>query len=130
MAANRPLAAGTAFFLLAAAADAALTLHGTGGDPGLEGNPLLRAAMARWGAGMGLLAGKGAAGAACWLVARYGEGEIRRRAAWLERVPMTPWARAWLASGDRSWIAFLPLYGVALAQAAGALSWAVLLARP
>lgn len=121
--------AGTGFYVLAAFADAALTLHGTGGDAALEGNPFLRAAMSRWGAQTGLFLGKSATGAACWVVARFGEGEIRRRAPWIARVPMTAWTRAWLASGDRSWIAFIPLYGVALAQLAGALSWAVLLAR-
>lgn len=119
--------AGTGLYVLAAAADAALTLHGTGGDAALEGNPFLRAAMSRWGAATGLFLAKAATGAACWLIARYGEGEIRRRAPWIARVPMTSWTRRWLASGDRSWIAFLPLYGVALAQLAGALSWALLL---
>ena len=126
---RRALLMGTGFYALAAAADAALTLAGTGGDVSLEGNPFLRAAMSRCGPGAGLFLGKAAAGVVCWLVARWGEDEIRRRAPWLARVPMTPWTRAWLASGDRSWIAFIPLYGVALAQSAGALSWAFLLAR-
>lgn len=120
------LAAGAGLFVAAACADAALTWLGTGGDPSLEGNPFVRSAMERFGP-WGLLLAKSIAAGLCLLVAATWEKPIRRRAAWIERLPMLPWTRAWLRSGDRSWVAFVPLYGVALAQLAGALAWAFLL---
>jgi hypothetical protein len=120
------LAAGAGLFLAAACADAALTWVGTGGDPAFEGNPFVRRAMERFGP-WGLLLAKSIAAGLCLLAAAAWEEPIRRRAAWVERLPMLPWTRRWLLSGDRSWVAFVPLYGVALAQLAGALAWAVLL---
>lgn len=123
---RRLLVLGAGLFAAAACADAALTWLGTGGDPSLEGNPFVRAAMERFGP-WGLLLAKSLAAGLCLLVAATWEEPIRRRAAWVERLPMLPWTRRWLRGGDRSWVAFVPLYGVALAQLAGAMAWAVLL---
>lgn len=120
------LAAGGGLFLAAALADAALTWLGTGGDPSFEGNPFVRSAMERFGP-WGLLLAKSVAAGVCLLAVAGFEAPLRRRARWLDRIPMLPWTRAWLRSGDRSWVAYVPLYGVALAQLAGALAWAVLL---
>ena len=126
---NRALLLGTALYALAACADAAMTLRGLGGDLALEGNPLVRRLMFALGPAAALLLSKTATGAVCFAVARFGEPEIKRRARWIDRLPMFPASRRWLASGDRSWIAHIPLYGTALAQLAAAASWAWL-ARP
>ena len=52
--------------------------------------------------------------------------QIKGRAPWIERVPMTPWSRRWMRRGDRSWISYLPLYLAAFSQGLAALSWALL----
>lgn len=123
------LTLGGAFYALAALADIHWTLTGLGGNPALEGNALMWALMERAGIVSGLWLGKAAVGLACFAVALYGAPEIRRKAAWIDKVPSTRWARAWMKSGDRSWIAYLPLYGTALSQLFAAVSWIYLLRR-
>ncbi|MCM2303174.1 MAG: hypothetical protein NDJ72_00610 [Elusimicrobia bacterium] len=102
------------------------TVAGMGGDLSLEGNPVMRALMARIGIVPALFLGKAAVGLSCFLIARYGEPEIRRGAAWIDKVPSTRWARAWMKSGDRAWIAYVPLYGTALSQALAVVGWMAL----
>lgn len=97
-----------------------------GGDLALEGNPFLRGLMARLGIVNALFLSKAAVGLGCFFIALYGEPEIRRGAAWIDKVPSTRWARAWMKSGDRAWIAYVPLYGTAASQALAALSWMAL----
>jgi hypothetical protein len=111
------------FFALTAVADIAMTLAGMGGDLELEGNPVMRAVMAAVGVEAGLWLEKGMVGLVCFLVARYGEGEIKRGADWIWKVPSTPWVKAWMRRRDRSWIAYIPLYGAAVSQLAAAASW-------
>jgi hypothetical protein len=41
----------------------------------------------------------------------------------MESGPATRRARAWVRSGDRSWVAYGPLYGAALGQLLAAGSW-------
>lgn len=101
-------------------------MAGMGGDLALEGNPVMRGLMARIGIAEALFAGKAAVGLACFLIALYGEPEIRRGAAWIDKVPSTRRARAWMRGGDRAWIAYVPLYGTALSQALAALGWIAL----
>lgn len=120
---------GASFYVLAALADIHWTLLGMGGDLTLEGNAVMRALMARLGIAEGLWVGKAAVGLACFLIAKHGEPEIRRGAAWIDKVPSTRRARAWMKSGDRAWIAYLPLYGTAVSQLLAALGWMVLLRR-
>jgi hypothetical protein len=122
----RKLAAGAALYAAAAALDMRLTLLGLGGSAGLEGNPLMRATMGKFGVAGGLLVEKILVGGVCLLIAKYGEREMKRRAPWLDRIPSTKWARAWVRGGDRSWVAYAPLYGAALGQLLAAASWAYL----
>lgn len=120
---SRGLAAGAALYALAAYADLRLTLEGTGGRPSLEGNPIIAEMMIRLGPAGGLWTEKILVGAVCAAVAAVGAPAMRRRAPWLDRIPSTRWARAWVKSGDRSWMAYVPLYGAALGQLAAAGSW-------
>ncbi len=117
------LALGLGFFALTAVADIRMTLAGMGGVLALEGNPVMRAVMAHVGLEGGLWLGKALVGVVCFVIAQYGEREIKRGADWIWRVPSTKWARAWMKRGDRSWIAYIPLYGVAASQLVAAASW-------
>jgi hypothetical protein len=126
---REPLTLGCALYVLAAYADIHWTLKGMDGALGLEGNVFLRGVMARFGIAGGLVLDKAAVGALCFVIAKYGEPEIKRGAAWIEKVPSTRWARAWMKSGDRSWIAYVPLYGTALFQLLAAAGWLVVLRR-
>jgi hypothetical protein len=117
------LAIGSVLFALTALADIRMTLAGMDGDLELEGNPVMRAVMSAVGAEGGLWLEKGLVGLVCFLIARYGEREIRRGADWIWKVPATRWAKAWMRRGDRSWIAYIPLYGAAISQLAAAASW-------
>ena len=119
------LALGIGFFALTAFADIRMTLAGMGGDLELEGNPVMRAVMALFGIEGGIWLEKALVGVICFVIAKYGEREIKRGAAWIWKVPSTQLARAWMRRRDRSWIAYVPLYGVALSQLVAAASWAV-----
>ncbi len=100
-----------------------MTLLGTAGDISQEGNPIMRAMMESFGPAEGLILEKAIVGVVCFLIARNLYPEIKRDAAWIYKVPSTPWARAWYKRGDRAWIAYVPLYGAALSQLLAALSW-------
>ena len=120
------LAIGVGFFALTAIADIRMTLAGLDGNLELEGNPVMRAIMALFGIEVGIWLEKALVGVICFVIAKYGEREIMRGAPWIWKVPSTQWARAWMRRQDRSWIAYIPLYGVALSQLVAAASWAVL----
>lgn len=118
------LAVGSAFYGLAAIADIRMTLAGMGGDIKLEGNPVMRVVMAQFGLEAGLFLEKALVGAMCFVIAKYGEREIKRGADWIWKLPSTKWTRAWMRRADRSWIAYTPLYAVAVSQLLAAASWA------
>ncbi len=114
-------------YLLTASADAALTAWGLAGDLTLEGNLFLRHMMEHLGPLPALALVKGVTGVVVLAIAHYGAREIARKAPWIQRVPMLPVTRAWMASGDRSWIALIPLYATSLVFGLAALSWAALI---
>lgn len=120
------LGLGIAFYTLAAAADVAATLMGIGGNAALEGNPILRGTMQWLGPAPGLVIQKGIIGAVAIGIAKVGEGAIRRGDPWIWRIPMTRRVRHWMRRGDRSWIAFVPLYAAAAGQTAACASWLAL----
>jgi len=111
------------FYSLAAVADAALTLHGIDNNPELEANLLLRTYMVQYGPLETLVFFKTIVGIICILIAIYLKPEIRRKAEWIKYVPMLPVVRQWLNTGDRSWIAYIPLYATATAWAVAAITW-------
>ena len=122
------LAIGISFYLVSATADAWLTVIGMDGNLDLEANAILRYLMERLGVEPALVLQKLAVGVICVIVARHGKPAIKRKAKWIDHIPMFPRTRRWLASGDRSWIAYIPLYATAVAWALAAAIWAVLLA--
>lgn len=118
------LVLGSALYVLAAVADIKMTLAGIGGDLRLEGNPVMRTVMAQFGLEAGLFLQKALVGVMCFVIAKYGEREIKGGADWIWKLPSTKRTKAWLRSGDRSWIAYTPLYAVAVSQFLAAASWA------
>ena len=81
------------------------------------------------GVGPALVIEKTAVGLVCWLVAVHGAAAIHDAEPWIWKIPMLPPVRRWLQSGDRAWIALIPLYGTALAQALAAAAWLTLARR-
>lgn len=120
---DRRLAVGLGLYALGAVLDIRMTSAGIAGDLALEGNPVMRWMMARFGLEAGLWLEKALVGLLCVFIGKYGAPEIKRKSEWIWKVPMTPWARAWMKRGERSWIAYIPLYGTALFQGLAALSW-------
>lgn len=120
------LGCGVALILAAALADAAMTLRGMGTDLALEGNPFARGLMEQLGPELGLAVQKVAIIGSTILIAAIGERAIRNQEPWIWRIPTTRWVRAWMRKRDRSWIAFIPLYGAIVAQAFAAASWVAL----
>lgn len=114
---------GVTFYALSASADLQMTMSGSMGAPALEGNPLMRAMMVRFGPEGGLWLEKSLVGLICLVIAVVGEREMKRRAPWLDLIPSTKRMRAWVKSGDRSWTAYTPLYSAALFQLLAAGCW-------
>ena len=114
---------GFCLYAMTAAADALLTQAGLNGQPSMEGNPFVRWTMGRIGIGWALLLEKAAVGLACAFIALRAAPAIHRGDNWIWKVPMLPPVRRWMKSGDRSWIALIPLYGMVLAQACAVGAW-------
>ena len=117
---------GVALFAITGFADARVTLAGFGGDLEMEANPLARASMVGLGPGMGLLAQKALVGCFAILIAIRFERAIRNLEPWIWKVPSSSWSRRWMQEKERSWIAFLPLYGVSIGQALATAAWMLL----
>jgi hypothetical protein len=103
--------------------DIHLTLTGMDGVLDLEGNPIMRATMRWLGLEAGLVTQKALIGGLLALIAVCGERAIANQERWIWQVPSTRWAREWMRKSDRSWIAYIPLYAVAVGQAVAAGSW-------
>jgi hypothetical protein len=114
---------GVALFAITGFADARLTLAGFGGDLGMEANPLARASMIGLGPGIGPLAQKALVGCIAILIAMRFERAIRDLEPWIWKVPSSTWSRRWMQEKERSWIAFLPLYGASAGQALATALW-------
>ncbi|MCX5794013.1 MAG: hypothetical protein NTY77_00775 [Elusimicrobia bacterium] len=114
---------GLPLYAVFAAYDGVLTRDGIGQNLSLEGNPFVRWTMLRLGIGWALVVDKAVIGLSFALLALWLAPAIHRRDAWLWRIPMLPPVRRWMLSGDRAWIALIPLYGMSLAQALAAGVW-------
>jgi hypothetical protein len=124
--AEHKLGFGVSLYAAAALADTLMTVKGMGGDLTLEGNPVMRAAMQALGVEAGLLVQKVAIGAITALIASRGAQAIQSRSEWIWKIPMTPPVRRWMQRGDRSWVAYIPLYAAIAAQAFAVASWGAL----
>ncbi len=118
------LTAAMAAYGATAAADIFMTLRGVCGAPALEGNPIVRAMMTTFGVETGLVLEKVLVGLVCVAIAVVCEPAVKRKDPWIFKLTVFEATKAWMRRGERSWIAFLPLYGVAAFQLLAALSWA------
>ncbi|WP_207062145.1 hypothetical protein [Motiliproteus sp. SC1-56] len=117
------LSSGSLLYALAGGADTWLTLLGTAPSLALEANPLLRQSMQVLGPLNGILVVKGAVLIAVVIFAVAVYRSIDRGAAWVYYLAVFPLSRRWMHAAPRHWLSVVPLYAVALAQAAAALLW-------
>jgi len=117
------LSVGLILYLLLAGFDTYLTVQGIGGDIELEGNPIMRQIMARFGILGGIVLEKGMVLLIVLGVAIAASIGIEREASWVYFLSLTPMTRRWMRRRKRRWVAFLPLYGVAFFQGLASASW-------
>ena len=117
------LSVGLILYLLFAILDTYLTVHGIGGDIELEGNPIIRQIMDRFGILGGILLAKGMVLLIALTLAITASIGIEREAPWVYFLALTPMTRRWMCRRKRRWVAYLPLYGVALFQGLASASW-------
>jgi hypothetical protein len=118
---------GIFLYLLFASLDAYLTLKGVNGDINLEGNPVIRHMMAAFGIMGGLIIEKGLVLLISLMVLIVALIGIEKEADWVYYLAFTHVTRNWMKRKKRYWVAFLPIYFVALSQGLAAMSWIVLM---
>jgi hypothetical protein len=115
-------------YVLFAFLDISFTLKGISGDISLEGNPLMRYMMVRFGLVGGLVVEKSLVLLLALFVATFAGIGIDKGATWVYYLAFTRATRNWMKRKKRYWVAFLPIYFVAFSQGVAAASWALLIA--
>lgn len=115
-------------YVLAALLDMVLTLAGMENNTAMEGNALLRQTMNLMGPVAALLLHKSVVGLVAVAIAWRVYPAIVNDEPWIEKVPATPWVRAWVKRCRPAWIAFIPLWLATLAQVVAASGWVWLIA--
>jgi len=113
-------------YMLFASLDGYLTLSGIGGDISLEGNPVMRYMMIKFGLAGGLILEKTLVLLVGLVVSIAAAIGIEKDADWVYYLALTRLTRNWMKRKKRRWVAFVPLYFVALAQGAAAAIWVIL----
>lgn len=114
-------------YIVFASFDILLTLKGIDDDISLEGNPLMQYMMVNFGTAAGMILGKGIVLLFAALTAIICYIGIHKDSDWVYYLALTRMTRNWLRRKKRYWIAFLPLYLVALSQGVAAGMWMHLL---
>lgn len=114
-------------YVIFASLDSYFTLKGVNGDMALEGNPIIRYMMQEFGMVGGLVIEKSFVLLLAIIVAVIAYKGIDRKANWVYYLALTKWTREWMKRKKRYWVAFIPVYFVALAQGLAAASWVYLL---
>ena len=122
------LNAAISIYVLFAVLDVYLTLRGINGNMALEGNPVMRYMMGSFGLMGGLIVEKSLVLLVSMLVAIVAAIGIEKEAHWIYYLALTRLARNWMKRKKRYWVAFVPIYFVALAQGVAAAGWAHLIA--
>jgi hypothetical protein len=120
------LSIGISLYLLFASFDVYFTLKGIKGDVSLEGNPMMRYMMVTFGLTGGLIIEKTLVFFAALMLALIAFRGIEKEAPWVYYLALTRLTRRWMKRKKRYWVAFLPIYLVALAQGSAASSWVIL----
>jgi hypothetical protein len=113
-------------YVLFALLDVYFTLRGVNGNITLEGNPVMRYMMVSFGLMGGLIVEKSLVLLVSLLVAIVAVIGIEKEADWVYNLALTRVTRNWMKRKKRYWVAFVPVYFVALAQGLAAASWVYL----
>ena len=114
-------------YVLFAVLDVYLTLRGINGNIALEGNPVMRYMMVSFGLRSGLIVEKSLVLFVSLLVAIVAAIGIEKEADWIYYLALTRVTRNWMKRKKRYWVAFVPVYFVAVAQGLAATSWVYLI---
>ena len=114
-------------YILFASLDVYFTLKGISGDVALEGNPIMRYMMLNFGLQGGLIIEKCLIFLIALMLAIIAFVGIDKKADWVYYLALTPLTRNWMKQKRRYWVAFVPLYFVAIAQGLAAGSWIYLM---
>ena len=114
-------------YVLFALLDVYFTLRGVNGNITLEGNPVMRYMMVSFGLMGGLIVEKSLVLLVSLLVAIVAVIGIEKEADWVYKLALTRVTRNWMKRKKRYWVAFVPVYFVALAQGLAATSWVYLI---
>lgn len=121
------LTIGISLYGLFAFLDAYFTLAGMDGDITLEGNPIMQRMMIYFGLKGGLIVEKSLVLLVALILAVVTAKGIERKAEWVYLLAFTPATRRWMKRKRRRWVAFIPVYFVAVAQGVAAGSWVYLM---
>lgn len=120
---NFHLLLGLFLYTVFASSDAWLTLNGMKGNLALEGNPIMRSLMSATTPLIGLIIGKGTVLLCALALSIPVHRGIHEESPWVYRLALTRITKAWMKRKRRYWVAFVPVYLVALSQALAALAW-------
>jgi len=95
----------------------------------MEGNPIIRYMMLNFGLLGGLIIIKSFVFLFTLVLAIITFAGIDRKADWVYYLALTKLTRNWMKRKRRYWVAFIPLYFVALSQGIAAFSWIYLLLK-
>ncbi len=120
------LSIGIPLYVLLASLDVYFTLRGINGEIALEGNPVMRYMMVSFGPMGGLIIEKSLVLLISLIVSIVAFIGIEKEADWVYYLALTRLTRNWMKRKKRYWVAFAPIYFVALSQGIAATSWALL----
>lgn len=115
-------------YAIFASFDVYFTLKGISGDVSLEGNPIMRYMMLNFGLRGGLIVEKAFVFLISLILAIITFFGIDKKANWVYYLALTSLTRNWMKRKRRYWVAFVPLYFVALSQGLAASSWVYIMA--
>jgi len=118
---------GILLYVLFASLDVYFTLKGVSGDINLEGNPVMRYMMHSFGLQGGLIVEKSLVLLISLIVSIVAFNGIEKEADWVYYLALTRVTRNWMKRTKRYWVAFVPIYFVALSQGIAAMSWIILI---
>ena len=121
------LGSGLFLYMVFASLDVHLTMKGINGDVNLEGNPVIRHMLASFGILSGLIIEKALVLMASLTISIVAFTGLEKKADWVYYLAFTHVTRNWMKRKKRYWVAFLPIYFVALSQGLAAMSWIVLM---
>ena len=114
-------------YIVCAFLDAYFTLEGMQGDLLLEGNPVMRYMMQSFGLIGGLVIQKILILLLAFILAHITFAGIDKESEWVFYLALTPMTKRWMKRRKRYFVAFVPLYFVALSQGIAAATWIYLI---